>query len=142
MTSDSRFVVDAKGNLTPTGAVANKMQPHTQCPMANTSPAWMVFLRAPAKGGIMQQPPRVVLAGDCGCFPLADLIAFLGQSRWTGLLKLTSTDAERQLGLREGEVRWAHSDAHAERIGEVMVRLGYVTRPQLEGVLNDTPPSR
>jgi microcystin-dependent protein len=23
-----------------------------------------------------------------------------------------------------------------------MVRLGYVTRPQLEGVLNDTPPSR
>ncbi len=142
MTTDSRFVVDAKGSLTPTGASSPALQPQSLWTMATTSPDWLVFLRTPPKGGIVQARPRVVLAGDCGTFPLADLIAFLGQSRWTGLLKLTSTEAERQLGLKEGEVRWAHSDASNERIGEVMMRLGYVTRAQLEGVLNDTPPSR
>ena len=142
MTTESRFVVDAKGSLTPTGSNSLALQPQSLWTMATTSPDWLVFLRTPPRGGIVQTRPRVVLAGDCGTFPLADLIAFLGQSRWTGLLKLQSTDAERQLGLKEGEVRWAHSDAPTERIGEVMMRLGYVTRPQLEGVLNDTPPSR
>ncbi len=137
-----RFVVDAKGGLTPVSPGSSPLQPQSIWSLANTSPDYKVFLRTPAVGGVVQQRPRVVMAGDCGAFPLSDLIAFLGQSRWTGLLKLQSTDAERQLGLKEGEVRWAHSDAHAERIGEVMVRLGYVTRPQLEGVLNDTPPSR
>lgn len=142
MSSDSRFVVDAKGGLMPVSPSGSALQPRSLWTMANTSPDWMVFLRNPSVGGVVQSRPRVVMAGDCGAFPLSDLIAFLGQSRWTGLLKLQSVDAERQLGLKEGEVRWAHSDSHAERIGEVMVRLGYVTRAQLEGVLNDTPPSR
>ncbi|MBS1151858.1 MAG: hypothetical protein H6Q89_3556 [Myxococcaceae bacterium] len=142
MSSEPRFVVDAKGGLTPVGPGTSTLQPQSLWSLANTSPDWMVFLRNPSIGGVVQSRPRVVMAGDCGAFPLSDLIAFLGQSRWTGLLKLQSVEAERQLGLKEGEVRWAHSDAHAERIGEVMVRLGYVTRPQLEGVLNDTPPSR
>ncbi len=142
MSTDPRFVVDARGGLTPVSPSGPKLQAQSMWTMANTSPDWMVFLRNPSVGGVVQSRPRVVMAGDCGAFPLSDLIAFLGQSRWTGLLKLQSTDAERQLGLKEGEVRWAHSDSHAERIGEVMVRLGYVTRKQLEGVLNDTPPSR
>src|SRR5205814_888929 len=34
------------------------------------------------------------------------------------------------------------SDSAADRIGEVMVRLGYVSKLQLEGVLQNTPPSR
>jgi hypothetical protein len=142
VSSEPRFVVDAKGGLTPVSPGTSPLQPQSLWSLANTSPDWKVFLRNPSSGGVVQSRPRVVMAGDCGAFPLSDLIAFLGQSRWTGLLKLQSVDAERQLGLKEGEVRWAHSDAHAERIGEVMVRLGYVTRPQLEGVLNDTPPSR
>ena len=142
MSTESRFVVDAKGGLTPVSPGSSSLKPQSMWSQANTSPDWMVFLRNPPIGGVVQSRPRVVLAGDCGAFPLSDLIAFLGQCRWTGLLKLQSVEAERQLGLKEGEVRWAHSDAHAERIGEVMVRLGYVTRPQLEKVLNDTPPSR
>ena len=142
MSADQRFVVDGKGALLPISPGSSTLAPQSRWTLANTSPDWMVFLRNPAVGGVVQSRPRVVMAGDCGVFPLSDLIAFLGQSRWTGLMKLQSVDAERQLGLKEGEVRWAHSDAHAERIGEVMVRLGYVTRAQLEGVLNDTPPSR
>ncbi len=51
--------------------------------LAETSPDWMLFLRVPPQGGVLEKKPRIVLAGDCGSFPLADLVAFLGQSRWT-----------------------------------------------------------
>lgn len=139
---DQRFVVDAKGGLTsadgPSGLVGRpgyfKLQP--------TSPDWILLIRAPAQGGILEKRPRVVLAGDCGAFPLQDLIAFLGQARWTGVLRLSAPGNERLLTLKDGEVRSAASDSVADRIGEVMVRLGYVTRQQLEQVLSDAPPSR
>ncbi len=49
---------------------------------------------------------------------------------------------DRALTLKDGEVRAASSDASSDRIGEVMVRLGYVTRKQLEDVLRENPPSR
>jgi hypothetical protein len=84
----------------------------------------------------------VVLAGDCASFHLADLIAFLGQSRWTGVLRVTATSGERSLLLKDGDVRSAASDSSTDRIGEVMVRMGYVARPALEKVLAEAPPSR
>jgi hypothetical protein len=110
--------------------------------LARTSPDWMLLLRAPAKGGTQETRPRVVLAGDCACFPLADLIAFLGQSRWSGMLKVVSPSGERTLALKEGEVRSASSDAHTDRIGEVLVRFGFVSRGDLDSALRNNPPSR
>jgi hypothetical protein len=101
-----------------------------------------VLLRSPAQGGLQEARPRVVLAGDCGAFHLADLIAFLGQSRWTGVLRVTAPSGERSLLLKDGDVRSAASDSSGDRIGEVMVRMGYVTRPALEKVLAEAPPSR
>ena len=71
MTKESRFVVDAKGSLTPTGNGTATLQPQSLWTMATTSPDWLVFLRSPPKGGIVATRPRVVLAGDCGTFPLA-----------------------------------------------------------------------
>lgn len=100
------------------------------------------MLRSPAQGGVQQGRPRVVLAGDCGAFHLADLIAFLGQSRWTGVLRVTAPSGERSLLLKDGDVRSAASDSSGDRIGEVMVRMGYVTRGALEKVLAEAPPSR
>ncbi|MBK7863024.1 MAG: DUF4388 domain-containing protein [Archangiaceae bacterium] len=110
--------------------------------LAETSPDLMVLVRTPPRGGVLDKKPKVVMAGDCGSFPLSDLIAFLGQSRWSGLLKVNTPAGERTLTLKDGEVRAAHSDSPADRIGEVMVRMGYVSKLQLEQVLQDTPPSR
>jgi hypothetical protein len=83
-----------------------------------------------------------VLTGDASGFPLPDLIAFLSQSRWGGVVRVHGSDGERSISLKDGEVRSATSEDPADRLGEVIVRLGYVTRGQLEEVLLDTPPSK
>ncbi|EPX62595.1 hypothetical protein D187_008783 [Cystobacter fuscus DSM 2262] len=106
-----------------------------------TSPDLLVFSRSPAEGGSLPTP-RVVLSGDASGFPLSDLIAFLSQSRWSGIVRVQAPSGERSVVMREGEVRGATSDVAADRLGEVLVRLGYVDRAQLEAVLREQPPSK
>lgn len=140
--ADQRFVVDQKGGLTSADGASSLSGRSGYFRLQPTSPDWIVLVRSPAQGGVLDKKPRVVLAGDCGTFALQDLIAFLGQARWTGILRLSAPGNERLLTLKDGEVRSAASDSVSDRIGEVMVRLGFVTRPQLEQVLSDAPPSR
>lgn len=139
---DARFLVDGRGSLAPTEGSSPLTGRSGYFRLQNTAPDWVVMLRSPAQGGLQPSRPRVVLAGDCGAFALQDLIAFLGQARWTGVLRVTSTSGERSLLLKDGDVRSAASDSSGDRIGEVMVRLGYVQRAALEKVLAEAPPSR
>lgn len=140
---DARFLVDARGLLAPAEGQGSPLVGRTgYFRLQATSPDWILMLRSPAQGGLHEARPRVVLAGDCGAFHLADLIAFLGQSRWTGVLRVTASSGERSLLLKDGDVRSAASDSSGDRIGEVMVRMGYVARPALEKVLAEAPPSR
>ena len=140
---DARFLVDARGALSPAEGQGSALTGRTgYYRLQSTSPDWVVLLRSPAQGGLHETRPRVVLAGDCGAFHLADLIAFLGQARWTGVLRVTAPSGERSLLLKDGEVRSAASDSSGDRIGEVMVRMGYVPRAALEKVLAEAPPSR
>ncbi|HYO58732.1 DUF4388 domain-containing protein [Archangium sp.] len=106
-----------------------------------TSPDLLVFSRTPAEGGSLPIP-RVVLSGDASGFPLSDLLAFLSQARWSGVIRVQAPGGERSVILREGEVRGATSDVPADRLGEVLVRLGYVDRSQLDAVLREQPPSK
>jgi Domain of unknown function (DUF4388) len=140
---DPRFLVDQRGALTLAEGQASPLVGKTgYFRLQNTSPDFLLFLRSPAQGGVQEKKPRLVLAGDAGTFPLSDLIAFLGQARWSGVLRVTAAGSERSLLLKDGEVRSAASDAPADRIGEVMVRMGFVSRAQLDHVLNEAPPSR
>jgi hypothetical protein len=75
--------------------------------------------------------PRCTLAGDLSAFPVPDLVGFVHQARLSGVLTVGSAGVERSLSFREGEVRSAQSEAPGERIGEVAVRLGYLTEAQL-----------
>jgi hypothetical protein len=77
-----------------------------------------------------------VLAGDLSGMPLADLVAFLNQSRVTGILRVVSPGGERAIVFKTGEVHGAASDDPADRIGEIAVRLGILQREQLEKVLS------
>ncbi len=143
LTLDARFLVDARGLLAPAEGQGSPLVGRSgYYRLQTTSPDWILMLRSPAQGGLQESRPRVVLAGDCGAFSLADLIAFLGQSRWTGVLRVTAPSGERSLLLKDGDVRSAASDSSGDRIGEVMVRLGYVTRAALERVIQEAPPSR
>ncbi len=80
-----------------------------------TGPDWMLWLRRPPLGG-GREKPRALLAGDCNGFALADFMAYLGQSRFTGGLRITSGSAERTLWMKDGEVRSANSDANCSRL--------------------------
>ena len=140
---DRRYAIDARGAVAPLDreSAQELASRHGNWSSLPTSPDWMIWLRQPPGGGVRPKP-RVLLAGDCASFALADFMAFLGQSRFTGTLRLISPTAERNLWLKDGEVRSASSDSPADRVGEVMVRLGYVSRPALEKVLAENPPSR
>jgi len=90
----------------------------------------LVARRTPATGATAGRP-RCILAGDLSAFPIADFIAFMQQARLSGVLTVAGDGAERALGFQEGEVRSAQSTAAGERVGEVAVRLGYVTETQV-----------
>ncbi len=138
-----RFRIDASAQLVPEDRLAPSPlagRSGTYALMA-TAPDLLVFSRTPAEGGSIPLP-RVVLSGDAGGFPLSDLIAFLSQSRWTGVVRVHAPGGERSVTLREGEVRGASSDDPADRLGEVLVRMGYVERPQVEATLREHPPSK
>jgi hypothetical protein len=139
----ARFRIEGPGQLAPEdrqapSPLAGRSGTYALVP---TAPDLLVFSRTPAEGGAIPLP-RVVLSGDAGGFPLSDLIAFLSQSRWSGVIRVSSPGGERSVTFREGEVRGASSDDPADRLGEVLVRLGYVERPQVEAVLREQPPSK
>ncbi|HEX8819958.1 MAG TPA: DUF4388 domain-containing protein [Archangium sp.] len=139
-----RFRIDGS-QLVPDERQGGQTQPLTgrtgSYVLQPTSPDLLVFSRSPAEGGSINAP-RVVLSGDAAGFPLSDLIAFLSQSRWNGVVRVQAPGGERSVILRDGEVRGATSDVAADRLGEVLVRLGYVERTQLEAVLREQPPSK
>jgi hypothetical protein len=140
---DGRFYVDARGTVTGETPDAQRSlgQAQGRYTWQPTSKDLLVFLRTPPEGA-PAATPRVVLAGDAAGFPLSDLIAFLSQSRWNGTVRAHTPGGERAIFLNEGEVRGAASDDPSDRLGEVIVRLGYASRAQLEHVMADQPPSK
>ncbi len=90
----------------------------------------LVGRRTPAVPGAAPRP-RCILAGDLSGFPIADFLAFVYQSRLSGVLTVAAEGVERSISFQDGEVRSAQSTAAGERIGEVAVRLGLATEAQV-----------
>jgi uncharacterized protein DUF4388 len=126
------FDLDPHGRLVPGSeearrALADRAGRFTLLPSASDL---LVARRTPAGGGASARP-RCVVAGDLAAFPIADFVAFMHQSRLSGVLTVASGGAERTVAFEDGEVRSATSTAPGERIGEVAVRLGYATEAQI-----------
>jgi len=77
------------------------------------------------------------LQGNSWTIQLAELIGFLAYGRKTGVLWVDAVDENFLLGMKNGRLLHATSDRTPEglRLGEVLVALGYLTRPQLERFL-------
>ena len=137
-----RFVLE-RGRLEPVDEEARSAlaSRHGEFFLAPTEPDLLWLVRSMPTGG-KATGPRVVLAADASSFPISDLIAFLSQSRWSGTIRVHSSGGQRSIALNDGEVRGANSDSPADRLGEVMLRLGYATRAQLEEILREHPPSK
>jgi hypothetical protein len=137
---EPRFIVDARGQLVAEDAQAKQALSGKagQFFLAPTGPDLMFFFRTRAAGG-QSNPPRVILAGDASAFPISDLIAFLNQSRWSGRLRVHTPAGERSIYLKDGEIKGASSEDPADRLGEVIVRLGYLSRKQVDDALGQAP---
>ena len=127
--------VDAHGRVTPRDdatrrALADRAGRFVLLPSATDL---LVARRATVIGGAASRP-RCVLAGDLSGFPIVDFVAFIHQSRVTGVLTVASDGAERSIAFKDGEVRSAESSAPGERLGEVAVRLGFATPLQVAAV--------
>ena len=138
----ARIRVESGGRVVPDAEASGELDAHHgSFVLLHTAPDLLAALRQPAEGG-RSKAPRVVLVGDASGFPLSDLIAFLSQSRWTGTLRLHSPGGERSVVLEDGEIRGASSEDPADRLSEVLVRLGHAARNDVEDALRDNPPSR
>jgi hypothetical protein len=126
------FDLDAHGRLAPGSddarrALADRAGRFLLLPSAGDL---LVARRTPAIGGPAPRP-RCILAGDLAGFPIADFLAFVHHARLSGVLTVAAEGVERSIVFRDGEVRTARSTAAGERIGEIAVRLGYVTEAQV-----------
>ena len=138
----ARIRVESGGRVVPDAEASGDLDArHGSFVLLPTTPDLLAALRQPSEGG-RGRGPRVVLMGDASGFPLSDLIAFLSQSRWTGTLRLHAPGGERTVVLKDGEIRGASSEDPADRLSEVLVRLGHAGRPDVEEALRDNPPSR
>ncbi|GEJ56908.1 DUF4388 domain-containing protein [Anaeromyxobacter diazotrophicus] len=128
--------IDAHGRIVPQDDQARRLLADRagRFELLPSAPDLLLGRRTPAAGGASQRP-RCVLAGDLAAFPIADFIAFVHQSRLSGLLRVAAAGGDRTVVFREGEVRGAHSQAAGERLGEIAVRLGYLRPAGLEQAL-------
>jgi len=138
----ARIRVESGGRVVPDAEASGELDAHHgSFVLLHTAPDLLAALRQPSEGG-RSTSPRVVLIGDASGFPLSDLIAFLSQSRWTGTLRLHAPGGERSVALEDGEIRAASSEDPADRLSEVLVRLGHAARRDVDDALRDNPPSR
>lgn len=133
--------IDPHGRVAPVGdgvrrALADRAGRFALLPSA---PDLLLARRQQPAGGAAARP-RVTLAGDLAGFPLADFIAFVHQSRLSGLLTVASPGAERSIAFKDGEVRSAQSTVAGERIGEVAVKLGFVDEAQVQAASQGSRP--
>ena len=72
------------------------------------------------------------LRGTLGALPLPELVRELATAGATGVLSVTSGRARKALYLSNGTVVFATSNVPADRLGEVLVRAGKISKEQNE----------
>ncbi len=88
------------------------------------------------------EPGRAVLAGTIAREGhLIDIIGFISGSQWSGTLTATSADTRRELHFDKGSLRMATSNEKSDRLGELMHRLGKITKSQLDEAVQDIGPN-
>ncbi len=77
----------------------------------------------------------LMLSGKFSDTPLTDVISILRLHKATGTLVCSAHAIEKSLYVQDGQIIFATSQDDRDRLGEVMVRAGKISRPQLERAL-------
>ena len=86
---------------------------------------------------------RVIIAGEISSrTTLLEMLNVVASSGWRGDLRVVSENTERGMHIDAGIVKHAHSNHVDDRLGEVMYRVGAITREQVDSVLKEVTPTR
>ncbi len=102
-----------------------------------TGHGWAVLRAlAPSEVSDTQARREVVAAGtmDASGLSVIDFIGFLASGYQTGVLTVSNHETERSIYFHNGDVVWASSSSPEDRLGELLVTRGKITRSQLDQV--------
>jgi hypothetical protein len=90
-----------------------------------------------------QGGPRVLMAGEVVTgTTVLEIINVIANASWLGDLRIFSGGNTRSLTFDRGAVKHANSDHPDDRLGEVLYRLGVLSRGELDALLRDVTPER
>jgi hypothetical protein len=75
------------------------------------------------------------LSGDTQTVPLAVVLQMLQQANVTGMLAVRRDSIEKCVHFKNGEIIFATSNDGQDRLGEMLVKSGFLTREHLEKAL-------
>ena len=130
--SDDLLHVDESGAARPSGHVAAlRMQARAGSFHVLPSPAdWLVLRRA---GNEENAPRACLLSGEVRSGgALCDIASFVAQSGYKGELLVFDAAVRRSIFFDQGFVAGAESTASVDRLGEILLRYGILTKQQVD----------
>jgi hypothetical protein len=134
------IIIDERGGVRADGRSAGTfLEEHAGTWTVSASgPDILVLEKSTGSAG---EPGRAVLAGTIAREGhLIDIIGFISSSQWSGTLTASCEEARRELYFDKGSLRMATSNERSDRLGELMHRLGKITKSQLDEAVQDIGP--
>jgi hypothetical protein len=132
MNREDLLDVDAKGVAHPVGARAvQRMRARQGTYSVLPAPAHMILMRR-VEGEASGPSRRCLLAGEIAApGTLCDVVSFIGHSGWRGELVVLDAAVSRSVFFDQGQVVGAQSTAEKERLGQVLFRYGVLDEAQV-----------
>ena len=74
----------------------------------------------------------ITLSGKISFSPLPDVLEQLRRRNATGILTVSSGEVKKSIYVKNGQIVFANSSSIQDRLGEILVQTGKITRKQLE----------
>jgi hypothetical protein len=146
MSHDEIVWLDAEGVAHPLGDEATRrLHARRGAFRIMPAPPHVVFMRYVGEDGSRDAADGAIvrLAGEVTApGALCDIIALVAQAGWKGELLVADSEMSRSVFFESGNIVGARTTAPGERIGEIMVRYGALTREQLDRVIDAVAPPR
>lgn len=112
--------------------------------LLDTNEELVVFQRLPDDCQQFRMPPgRVLMSGNLGgLISPVELISFLQVARATCWATFISQNTQKTLVFMQGNLLAVQSNQVQDRLGEVLLRYGYLDRPTLDRALQQVGPQR
>jgi hypothetical protein len=132
------ILIDAEGNLTVEDGDQRTLRGRWR---VTAGAGDLVILERDTSQG--RDQARAVFAGNITREGhLIDIIGFISSSQLSGTLTAAGGGSRRELYFDKGGLRMATSNERADRLGELMHRLGKITKTQLEDAIGGLGPGK